>query len=984
MEFKHLDLTQPIENTGHRPAAILWLDLPEIDDEDIESSSIVANFAQIATDHKGIVHHRGDGVTAVFGIPNAAEDDALRATQAALQMKQYALQEGTAVCVAVSYAHITIQQSDGAADTLNIAGEAIDQARTLALATPPLTILVTENVHLATTYAFTYQSRTIKRFTNHIWELLAPKEETTTFRGLPGARTRYIGRHASLQGMLSMAQNLENNLGGIVWIEGEAGIGKSRLMSEFKTAVNEQTSAIIWTGNCAPQHANHAFSLFSDLLANIFDIQPTDSNQRRQKKLNDGIQNWPRDAQATRPYLETLMGITPADKQFPHMQPEQLRQQTFVAMRRLLMTLVKKQPIILVLDDLHWIDPVSAELLRFIATIVVSEPVLFICAQRLQGADAPNDRLLQIQSLLPGQTNRLHLEKLSDADSRQLLHELLLAGDIPKTFESSAIERCEGNPYFLEEFVRMFIEQGHLYQKDGQWYMTLSPAQLQEMIPISLDTLIHSRLDALPTDLRQMIQFAAVIGQQFDTNLLQEVSESAHVQQALFRLSQRLMVSRTAVPQRWQFNHNLFQTIAYQSIPNEQQQALHAQVAIALEADTHDQETDRAKDLAYHLSRAHEYERATPYLLLAGEKAVRHYANEEAVEHFQQANEYMAQLTHRPMQWQWQVALGLGDAYQNMGQFAESMTVLEKMIPLTKSNPVLKVQYPSLLRRLGETSRKQGLYDQAQEFLNNAQAQLGEPHTASQAEEAAHITIEMAWAHFHQGEYEMAEQACQRAIAYANEFDCQNELARAENLLGGIYYQGGNWQAAMQHTTRALALREQLGYSWLVASSYGNLGILAYDIGNWPKAIDYFQRSLAMRQESGDVQGVALTHNNLGLAFLGQGKLREAEHHYRQSLTTAKLFNMVYYLANACIGLAHALVLQGNVAESEKTINLGLEQAQETGSQSLVAEVYCVQAELRILQTQYDEALSISQSAAHLAAEIGEWSVEVERMASSS
>ena len=212
---------------------------------------------------------------------------------------------------------------------------------------------MTSKVYTAAAHYFSFQAVAEEPF----WELAGPHEQPGSARGLPGVRTRYIGRSHDLKSMFDLSENLNSGLGGIIWIEGEAGIGKSRMMREFETAVSLTTTPSIWMGTCSANRTDYAFSLFSSLLANTFNIQTTDTAEQIKQKIADGIKDWPRDARETQPYLELMMGLTPNDKQFERMQPEQMRQQTFVAMRRLLKTLGKERPLILFLDDLHWIDP---------------------------------------------------------------------------------------------------------------------------------------------------------------------------------------------------------------------------------------------------------------------------------------------------------------------------------------------------------------------------------------------------------------------------------------------------------------------------------------------------------------------------------------------------------------------------------------------------------------------------------------------------
>ncbi len=985
MDFQIHNPKQFIAEAEYRPVAVLWLHL---DPADLESQirpsatvRLIMDFARLAEKYRGVVRLRQDGLTAVFGIPTVSENDVIYATLAAHEIKQKSLTELDNIVIptrmGISYDFVTLTQGqDKGSVSLQITGAALKQAEKLAAVSPNTKIYVTHKVHHATAHYFSYDAALKSQVDDDVtWELGEPLEEPSSARGLPNMHTRYIGRTQSQKSMLELAKNLEKGLGGIIWIEGEAGIGKSRLMREFKTAVALSTPPLFWAGSGSSNHTDQAFSLFASLFVNIFSIQTTDNADQMRQKINDRMSQWPRDAQYIRPYLETIIGLKPDDPSFEKMQPEQLRQQTFVAVRRLLKTLVKEQPIILFLDDLHWIDPISAELLLFIATIVASDSILFVCAQRLQGADSPNDRLLRLQSLLPGQTKQLFLEKLSKNNSLQLLHELLPQTELPAEFYALTISRSEGNPYFIEEFVRMAIEQAYLQQVEGVWQLNIPVDQLSDMIPMSLNSLIHARIDALSADLKQVVQYAAIIGFQFDSVLLQTITEMTNIQQTLQRLANRLVVSRINTSEAWQFNHTLFHAIVYQSIPAINRQELHKRIALMLESQQKDATVEYAAALAFHFSQAKEYLRAIPYLILAGEKAASQYANEEAVSHFQLAEKYLVYLDVPDTDWQWRIGIGLGEAYRIMGLFDKSTESLEKLIPLAKENP--DYPYTRLLILLGKTARKLGHYDVGRSYLMQARdLLLGESPSGKDLNEASQVLTELAWIYFAQGELEQAKKLGMEGLEFAKQIDDLNEMADAENLLGGIGYQSGDWQEAMHHTTRAMVFREQMGYSWAVARSYSNLGVLAYVIGHWPKAIDYFQRSLFLRQEMGDVEGVAITHNNLGHPYRGQGKFELAETHYKESLEISKLFNMPYVIVNASGGLAQIYLWREKYEQVEDVLTTNILLAESIGAKDVLVELFRIQAEYSVAISEFQLALDQAGKSLTLSKEVGNKSHE--------
>lgn len=987
MRFKFVEESKHLHKEEHRPAAIVWLTLQANDAQQNQKAIQATSFlkldcVKIIQEHGGLVRLRDDGLTAVFGIPTALEDDVIRAVITAHKLNQTIQQSPTNDCkIAVSYNHVTIRHNQNGGKEILVEGDALDQAERLIAVTPLNKIWVTGAVQSATNYYCQYQAVTTEGLTAvSVWEFLNVRLTPDQPRGLAGRQTSFIGRDAYLQAMLDLTKNLDRGEGGIIWIEGEAGIGKSRLMREFIATMTPE-KAYIWSGGCSPKYINQAFSLFNSLMVNAFNLKSTDDSDEISRKIESRFREWPKGLQNIQGYLEILAGIQPSgenSEKLNQLQPEQLRQQTFVATRRLLKTLIKDKPIIILCDDLHWIDPVSAELLQFIATMAATDPVFFVCAQRRQGADAPNERLVKLQSLLPGFTHRIFLNKLTYQECLQLVAELLPDSELPENFIQLTISRSVGNPYFIEEFIRMFIEQGHLYQENGRWQINYHDAQLDELIPVSLDTLIHARVDALPDDLKQTLQRASIIGAKFDAQLLHIFGDPEEIPDQLERLRLRLMVSKTAVADIWEFNHILFHTVVYNTMPIHTRQSLHLKVAISLQNKFTKGHEEGAKELAYHFSQAERFEEAIPYLILAGELAAKQYANEEAVQYFQQAKKHLTEQTNADLLNQWRIAIGLGVAFRNMGQYDESISSLEVIVPIAQSEPEFNQNYPDLLRHLGETCRKKGDFEKAEFFLNRAKNELGEPSNQILAQMATQILTELAWVYFSQGQYELARKICDESLIYARKASSLNEEAKAENLYGGICYRSGDWQGALIHTTRAMVYREQIGSTWDVAKTYDNLGILAFAIGHWSKAIDYLQRNLALRLELGDVEGIAITHNNLAEAYNGQGKFLLAETHYRESVKTARLYNILYHIAHSSLGLAQVLTKQNKYQEAKNIIADILIKTKVQDNPGTMAELMKVQAELHLAQNELYEALDVAQRAAKLASECGFRVIEAE------
>ncbi|MBN2391301.1 MAG: AAA family ATPase, partial [Anaerolineae bacterium] len=378
---------------GRRTATVLWFRLlpDEATDEEVFETIalLMPPLVTIVRDYQGQLIQRTDGLTAVFGAPTAYEDDADRAVQTAWHLVRYLEERTRQLSVKLNF-NAALSHGEVVAGfvgprfqmTFDVRGEPLQEVRLLSDYVPSGEVWVTESVRALTERISVY--RPVPLGATHplaaltVWTLDGFRIQPEPARGVSSIQARLIGRDASLQAMLRLAENFSRGIGGVVWLEGEPGIGKSRLMQEFSLRL-KGSGTVVLEGRCSPQKSSHAFSLFSEVLLQVFDVQPYDAPDQIRAKIERTFTNWPRDTLATRPYLEVLLGLWPEGlmgDRLASLEPEQLRQQTSVALRRLFKSLSTQNPLVVLLDDLHWIDPVSAELLQFLITIVATAPIL--------------------------------------------------------------------------------------------------------------------------------------------------------------------------------------------------------------------------------------------------------------------------------------------------------------------------------------------------------------------------------------------------------------------------------------------------------------------------------------------------------------------------------------------------------------------------------------------------------------------------------
>ncbi len=985
-----LQSSKPATPSGERyRAAVLQMVLKRVEEADDELifetlSLILPSLSEIVRENEGQIIRKRDSLTLVFGAPVTHEDDLERAIETAIEMSNFFqnLQSQTQLPFSIHFGLSTGTIIGGyvgpeEAGNFIVSGEIVQEAQRLARRAAPAKIWASAAVRTSTAHRYVYSAvepDSGSGLAEHsLFQLEGLRDQILPVRGLIGIRTPLVGRKQELDAMTRLSENLHLNTGGIIWIEGEPGIGKSRLMREFVEAV-EFSEVRVWSGKCQARRAERAFSLFSDLLLDAFDLQANLTNEEMAVRVEQKLEKLSPELMDIRPYLQMLLGIAdshPQGNQLAALEPEQLQRQTFVALRRLVEQAAQEQPLILLLDDLQWIDPISGDLIFFLSSLILANPVLIIVTQRAAEFSEANSVLARLQSMHVEQTLMLSIRPFTAQECTEFLGAVIPDSDLPEQLLSLIIQQSGGNPYYIEEFLRMMVEKEYLRVQKGKLVLNM-PFELDAIaIPTSLELLIRARVDSLPASAKKLLQIASVIGQQFQTALLEKVSRQIRVDDILALLAERGMVMSVGDQGLWLFSHSLIENIVYYTLLKTNRRSLHLRIAELIESEFRKDENEFVEELAYHFDRAGENQRALKYIILAGERSAAQYANEEALVHFTKAAEILKDLPEVNDYLRWRVAVSLGEIYQFIGNFEASLIALRAELDLIGSSELNRAQQAGLYRRMGETLHKKGNQDAAISHLRKALEILETPQSRIEQDEAARSLARLGWSYSHLGDLTQARDAGLQALAMAEASDGLNVIAMAENLLGGLYYRLGEFAEAIKHTNRAMKSWEQIGYDWGVAVAHSNIGILEVAAGNSSGAYANFRRSLQLRQQMGDVEGVAITNNNLGKLACETGDLVLAEGYFQDSLAVAKPFQMAWQIANSSVGLAQTLLYRGDLEGAEKAMEEGFRLGKKIEARETLIELKIIKAEIRRDQGSLDSAIDLATQAGHAAGEIG-------------
>ncbi len=497
-----------------------------------------------------IAQLQGDAMLAFFGAPIAHEDDPDRAVHAALEMiaateefsRQLRATHGLEFRIRAGINSGPVVVGNVGTDLryeYTALGDAMNVAARMQAAAEPGTVLITASTHRFVADAFNVEDLgeiSVKGKTEpvHAFRVLSPKAVPTRRRGLEraGLESPMVGRDSQLETLKSLYGVVQAGRSRVAFLVGEPGIGKSRLLAEFRhwlddaagTGVAPDVRPTWLEGRCVSYGRNLPYHLLFDLVRFTLQIPLAASETEARATLDRQLAaHLGDDARDSAPYLAHLLALPlhPEEADRALLDPEVLQGRYIASIHRLLRALSSRGPVVLVCEDLHWADPASVALMSQLLPLAAQHPVLFIAALRAETDSAGWKLVGAARELFGDALTELRLEPLSETDSRELVANLLEIESLPAAVRESILARAEGIPFFVEEVIRMLIERGVIVRHAEHWVATAEVGSVD--IPETLHGLLLARIDQLPEGAKRSLRVASVIGRQFPVRVLERV-----------------------------------------------------------------------------------------------------------------------------------------------------------------------------------------------------------------------------------------------------------------------------------------------------------------------------------------------------------------------------------------------------------------------------------------------------------------------------
>jgi class 3 adenylate cyclase/tetratricopeptide (TPR) repeat protein len=812
-------------------------------------SSVFSAASAIVRKHGGQIDKLiGDCVMSVFGLTETREDDAVRAIRAAMEISGAVAALNTpelrarigrdlSVHTGINTGMVVAGELDLDKGTEKVLGDTVNVASRLASVAVGGQIVAGQATLSDAERLFEFEelgSRALKGKGSGVpaFLLKGPRRVTDGVRRMRGRRADFVGRGKELALLLGKLEALAGGRGGCVFVRGEAGTGKSRLVDELRKEARREGVSVV-SAYCYESTRGAPYSLWLDLLNRLFEIGENEDRQSLRAKIDRGASWVVFEGRPVAPFIAALFSLESGESL--GLDPGYLSKFIDGGICALVSSVCARAPTVVVLDDLHWADPSS---LSVLSDVLGTSGGLFLCLHR-PSADVET---LAEQFSSAAAVATVRLEPLGGSDSAAMLRSLLQDAEPPRGLAELLSERVKGNPFYIEETVNELLESGALARTESGYELIRDPADID--VPSTVQGIIAARIDRLQPERRKLLQTASVVGQRFFRSIIDRL-EPGDLDASIEDLKERDLISEAeAEPDiEYMFKHALMQDVVYNSLLRKDRRLLHARVAAIMEATFAERIGEFYETVAYHYRQSGDARKAVEYLMKAGRKSLSRYAAAEANDFYRHAYDLLA---------------------NNPADFAGPETVVG-----------LINDWSLVLYYYGDFVTSAALHER----------HLAEAEQVPDPELRGMFHAWHAWALHDTLRFADAQRAAEKALEIGRSSGNKRLTCYALSFLGWILSGFCDYDRALACVREAVDLFPEFdddGY--IQFKTLNNMAQVLGRIGYVRQAMELFDRLLDLGERTMNSRAVALGHNGRGVLLSSQGRLVEAEEEFRKAL----------------------------------------------------------------------------------------------------
>ena len=882
-------------------------------------------------DFEGTVNEMtGDGIMALFGAPIALEDAPQRAIRASYAIhremtkfsQHLSADKGlhpikmrigihTGFVIVGTVGNNLRVEFKAVGDTVNLA------SRMEGLAEPGSTY-VTGDVYKLTEGFFRFESLGKKRVKGmresvEVYRVIAPSSRQTRFdvsaeRGL----TPFIARSREIEILLDAFERVKRKQGQAFSIMGEAGTGKSRILYEFRKAVANENITFL-EGKCLSYTSGVAYLPVMEILKANFYIQEEDDNNDIERKVTQGIKDVGAEDTLTIPHLLEILTSGRDESHRQAIGPDAKKERIIEALRRIVLKASEIRPLVMAFEDLHWMDNSSEDALKDLLENISGSSVFLIFTYRPEFVHTWGAKSYHSQ---------INLNKFSNRESLNMASLLLGAEEIDSGLQDLILEKTEGIPFFIEEFVKSLADQHMIAKRQGRHCFVKQ--QQDVMVPSTIQDVIMAKVDSLPDDARSILQTAAVAGREFRPDLIQaiwDLSDKQILSQLSLLKESELLYERGVYPQSYYlFKHALTQEVIYNSLLLKRRKRIHEVIGQTIEKLFPQRLDEFSEVLAYHYSNSASSEKAILYLELAGDKTARVHSLEEARQHYE-------------------------DCLSILERKRDQLNLQQKYIELT-----LKWAETCQYRPNNKVS------DTLLEALNTAQK-------IEAGDWQARVLYWISRFAYMQGDFTVTIPRIELCIEKATNLKDGALLAISYNLIGRSCLYTDEHIKGINYLNKGLDLIKPYGKLDEVVYSIGIKGLLQGLTGKLKESINTIESAIAIAKDNQIFTFEAMAFGYLGTIHFFYGNWGEAIEKCSSCIEISKRLGNLLPMAWASVFMGAAIYRSGKEVEGLHVMRNACTTVIETDSVLALRYFYSLYAEFLALHGDFDEAESINQKA---------------------
>jgi class 3 adenylate cyclase/tetratricopeptide (TPR) repeat protein len=894
----------------------------------------------------------GDGVMALFGAPLAHEDHAQRACHAALSTQRAVGEYGEKIenehgvefklriglnsgpVIVGSIGDDLRMDYTAVGDTTNLA------ARMESLAAPG-TALATAHTHRLAKDFFKFKplgkvqvkgkQQPVEAFTLLDIAEVETRIEASAARGL----TKLVGRGREMATLKASFDKARSGSGQVAGIVGEAGVGKSRLLIELKNMLAREEYTYL-EGQCLHYGGSMAYLPLLDVLKSYFEIKEEDREYIIKKKISEKILHLDERLAANLPCLHEIFSLKVEDGVYLQLEPGVKKLRTFEAIRDLFVCESEKNPLVLAVEDLQWIDSISQEFLSYLIDWLRGTAILLILLYRPEYTHHWGSKSYY---------SKIGVDQLSTRSGAQLVQNILAGGEVVPQLKELILNRAGGNPLFVEELTHSLVENGSIQKKDHQYVLTKKASEIE--VPDSIQGIIAARIDRVEENLKRIMQVASVIGREFAYRILQTItgmreelkSSLINLQGLEFIYEKRLFPELEYI-----FKHALTQEVAYKSLLQKRRKEIHGKIGSAIENLYPDRLEEYYELLAYHYVRSDNREKAFEYLDFANQKAARLNAMEDARSYFEAAMKILdTQLDTEPNRKR-RVILLVNQwlVFTLLFRFTDYHDILKPYEQLA-----IDLGDPGLLGKfytsMGMCQWWTGNFDQSIKTLSKA-AQLCEASGAY--EYAAMASNTLQWAYLFKGDFAQVFKVKEEVLRCIEQRFNLRACVWAFVTTSWACLSLKRWDEAAENGKEALKVAEEFSDHSLIAFAAAVMCQAYCFKGELSRAIEYGKLAVEKAPTPADriwAQGF------LAMAWCWAGKLNQAIEILGEVIAVHKMGGFKAGEVGYLVMLGQGYFLAGEYDKATQTLKKVLELAEPSGMKWFIgnAHLFLGQVSLR-------------------------------------